>query len=125
MSEDLEFDPYDPGCPSRQLVDRIGDRWTVLLIGALSVGPARYGELAESVAGISPRMLSQTLKALERDGLVAREAFAEIPPRVVYSLTPSGESLRPVLLAVENWAREHAQTVLDSREAHDARLPQA
>lgn len=123
MSEDLEFDPYDPGCPSRQLVDRIGDRWTVLLIGALSVGPARYGELAESVAGISPRMLSQTLKALERDGLVAREAFAEIPPRVVYSLTPSGESLRPVLLAVENWAREHAQTVLDSREAHDARLP--
>lgn len=123
MGEDLEFDPYDPGCPSRQLVDRIGDRWTVLLIGALSVGPARYGELAESVAGISPRMLSQTLKALERDGLVAREAFAEIPPRVVYSLTPSGESLRPVLLAVENWAREHAQTVLDSREAHDARLP--
>ncbi|TQL44828.1 HxlR family transcriptional regulator [Leucobacter komagatae] len=125
MSEDLEFDPYDPGCPSRQLVDRIGDRWTVLLIGALSAGPARYGELAESVAGISPRMLSQTLKALERDGLVAREAFAEIPPRVVYSLTPSGESLRPVLLAVENWAREHAQAVLDSREAHDARLPQA
>ncbi|KAM9866822.1 putative HTH-type transcriptional regulator YybR [Leucobacter aridicollis] len=120
MNDEQAFDPYNPNCPSRQLVDRIGDRWTVLIIGALASGPARYGELAESVAGISPRMLSQTLKALERDGLVAREAFAEIPPRVVYSLTPSGESLRPVLLAVETWARQHMPGVLAAREAFDA-----
>lgn len=120
MNDEQAFDPYNPNCPSRQLVDRIGDRWTVLIIGALASGPARYGELAESVAGISPRMLSQTLKALERDGLVAREAFAEIPPRVVYSLTPSGESLRPVLLAVETWARQHMPGVLAAREVFDA-----
>lgn len=120
MNDEQAFDPYNPNCPSRQLVDRIGDRWTVLIIGALASGPARYGELADSVAGISPRMLSQTLKALERDGLVAREAFAEIPPRVVYSLTPSGESLRPVLLAVETWARQHMPGVLAAREAFDA-----
>ncbi|RKQ89371.1 HxlR family transcriptional regulator [Mycolicibacterium mucogenicum 261Sha1.1M5] len=120
MNDEQAFDPYNPNCPSRQLVDRIGDRWTVLIIGALASGPARYGELAESVAGISPRMLSQTLKALERDGLVAREAFAEIPPRVVYSLTPSGESLRPVLLAVETWARQHMHGVLAAREVFDA-----
>lgn len=120
MNDEQAFDPYNPNCPSRQLVDRIGDRWTVLIIGALAGGPARYGELADSVAGISPRMLSQTLKALERDGLVAREAFAEIPPRVVYSLTPSGESLRPVLLAVETWARQHMPGVLAAREAFDA-----
>ncbi len=120
MDDEQAFDPYNPNCPSRQLVDRIGDRWTVLIIGALASGPARYGELADSVAGISPRMLSQTLKALERDGLVAREAFAEIPPRVVYSLTRSGESLRPVLFAVETWARQHMPGVLAAREAFDA-----
>ena len=120
MTNEPQFDPYDPNCPSRQLVDRIGDRWTVLIIGALADGPARYGELSQSVAGISPRMLSQTLKALERDGLVQRQAFAEIPPRVVYSLTGAGESLRPVALAVESWARQHASDVLAARERFDA-----
>ena len=120
MNDDLGFDPYDPGCPSRQLVDRIGDRWTVLVIGALSPGPARYSELAERVRGISPKMLSKTLRSLERDGLITRQAFAEIPPRVIYELTAAGSSLRPVLLAVEHWAREHMGTVLAARTSYDA-----
>lgn len=119
MTEQLSFDPYDPGCPSRRLVDRIGDRWTVLVIGVLADGPARYGELAARVAGISPKMLSQTLRSLERDGLVSRRAWAEVPPRVEYRLTPSGASLQPVLLALERWAREHAGPVLAAQVAYD------
>lgn len=119
MNDDLGFDPYDPNCPSRQLVDRIGDRWTILVIGVLSQGPARYGELAEQVRGISPKMLSQTLKALERDGLLTRHAFPEIPPRVTYELTAAGSTLRPVLLAVEHWAREHMEAVLAARTTYD------
>lgn len=120
MTEDLPFDPYNPNCPSRQLVDRIGDRWTILVIGVLSAGPARYTDLSTQVAGISPRMLSQTLKALERDGLVERRAFAEVPPRVVYSLTPAGASLGPVLFGVEEWARQHMPEVLAARTRFDA-----
>lgn len=119
MDEVLGFDPYDPNCPSRQLVDRIGDRWTILVIGVLSSGPARHGDLARQVAGISPKMLSQTLKALERDGLITRTVFAEIPPRVVYELTERGASLGPLLLAVEHWARAHMADVLASRRAFD------
>lgn len=120
MNEDLPFDPYHSDCPSRQLVDRLGDRWTVLTIGALSEGPARYGEIARRVSGISPRMLSQTLKALERDGLVDRRAYATVPPKVVYELTSSGESLRPVLLALEEWARTNMPRVLEARDRYDA-----
>lgn len=120
VSEEPDFDPYHPDCPSRQLVDRVGDRWTILVTGVLSDGPARYGEIAASVGGISPKMLSHTLKALERDGLVTRKAYAEVPPRVVYELTDLGASLRPVLLSVEAWARENTPAVLSARERYDA-----
>jgi len=120
VDENREFDPYGPGCPSRQLVDRIGSRWTILIIGVLSAGPARYSEIAAGVAGISPKMLSQTLKALERDGMVTRHAFAEVPPRVVYELTTTGASLRPVLLSVEQWARDNMPAVLAAREVYDS-----
>ena len=113
------FDPYHPDCPSRALVDRIGDRWTVLVVGALAEGPARYGELSSRVAGISPKMLAATLKGLERDGLLTREAFAESPPRVVYDLTPAGRSLHEVLRHVVGWATSHAGEVLDAQAAYD------
>lgn len=119
MNTTPEFDPYDPDCPSRKLLDRIGDRWTVLIIGALAAGPARHGELANNVAGISPKMLSQTLKALERDGLITRHAYAETPPRVVYQLSDAGAGLQPVLLSLEQWARQHMPDVLESRERFD------
>ena len=98
MSGTPAFDPYAADCPSRRLVDRIGDRWAVLVIGVLSEGPARNGELAARVGGISPKMLSQTLRGLERDGLITREAHGTVPPRVEYALTASGASLQPVLM---------------------------
>lgn len=123
MDEVLGFDPYNPDCPSRQLVDRIGDRWTILVIGVLSDGPARHGDLARRVAGISPKMLSQTLKGLERDGLLTRTVQPTSPPHAIYELTDRGSSLGPLLLAIENWARAHMQDVLDARHAFDEAAP--
>lgn len=109
------FDPYVQGCPSRALLDRIGERWTVLVIGILADGPHRFSQLRRRVDGVSQKMLTQTLRGLEADGLVTRTVFAEVPPRVEYELTDLGHSLRVPLLALEDWAREHMDEVLDSR----------
>lgn len=115
----FDYDPYARGCASRQLLDRIGDRWTVLLISTLEDGPHRFSELSRRVDGISQKMLTQTLRALEADGLVRRTAFPEIPPRVEYELTALGRSLLEPLQALVSWAREHMGEVQASRE--DAR----
>ena len=74
-----EWDPYRGDCPSRMLLDRIGDRWTVLVVGVLSDGPHRFSELGRRVVGISQKMLTQTLRSLERDGLITRTVYAEVP----------------------------------------------
>lgn len=117
----LEYTPYAADCPSRQLLDRIGDRWSVLTIGSLVDGPQRYSAVANRVQGVSQKMLTQTLRALERDGLVTRTVFPEIPPRVEYELTELGRSLRTVLEPLERWATEHMDEVAGSRETYDAR----
>ena len=78
------FDPYARDCPTRALLDRIGDRWTVLVVGSLADGPLRFSQLARRVDGVSQKMLTQTLRALEADGLVTRTQYPEIPPRVEY-----------------------------------------
>ena len=83
----MRADPYAAGCRSRQVIDRIGDRWTVLLLGALSDGPRRFTELARRVDGISQKMLTQTLRGLERDGMVSRTVHATVPVRVVSRVT--------------------------------------
>lgn len=111
--------PYDPNCPSRLLLDRIGDRWTVLVVGLLAQRPMRFNELAREIGGISQKMLTQTLRNLEADSLVDREVFAEVPPRVQYSLTDAGYSLQEPLRALETWAREHHQ-LLKSRKSGSA-----
>ena len=92
MSE-LAFDPYSRGCPSRRLLNQIGELWTVLVVGALADGALRFKEIGERVDGVSYRMLTQTLRTLERDGLVTRTQYAEIPPRVEYELTETGREL--------------------------------
>lgn len=117
----LEYSPYAADCPSRQLLDRIGDRWSVLTIGALADGPQRYSAIATRVQGVSQKMLTQTLRALERDGLVTRTVFPEIPPHVEYELTDRGRSLRAVLEPLETWATEHMADVTRSRDVYDAR----
>ncbi|WP_048555853.1 winged helix-turn-helix transcriptional regulator [Nostocoides japonicum] len=124
MSE-LAWDPYDRDCPTRQLLDRIGDRWTVLVINTLDDGPRRYSELARRIDGISQKMLAQTLRTLEFDGLVTRTVYPEVPPRVEYALTDLGRSLQEPLAALEEWATAHMARVLDARRAHRARIVDA
>jgi DNA-binding HxlR family transcriptional regulator len=115
----IDWDPYRRDCPSRRLLDRIGDRWTVLVVVALDRGPRRFGEIATQVEGISQKMLTQTLRSLERDGFVARTAYPEVPPRVEYELTPLGRSLQEPLRALERWAIENMDEVAARQEAYD------
>ncbi|MEW1958677.1 helix-turn-helix domain-containing protein [Kineococcus sp. NPDC059986] len=104
----------------REVLDRIGDKWTVLVVGTLRDGPRRYTELHAVVPGISQRMLTLTLRQLARDGLVTRTAYAEVPPRVEYALTPLGRSLLDVVMALSTWAVTHYEAVAAHRRAADA-----
>ncbi len=118
MSEPA-FDPYSRTCPSRGLLNEIGEQWTILVVGALAGGPRRFKDLTERVDGISFKMLTQTLRALERDGLVTRTQYAEIPPRVEYELTATGHDLVGPLRALEDWATSHMAGVLEAHERAD------
>jgi DNA-binding HxlR family transcriptional regulator len=100
----------------REILSRIGDKWTVLTVGTLATGPLRYSELLTRVPGISQRMLTVTVKQLQRDGLVTRTAYPEVPPRVEYALTPLGESLLSIVLGLAHWASEHRDEIRDNRE---------
>jgi DNA-binding HxlR family transcriptional regulator len=95
---------------------RIGDKWTVMVVGALSNGPMRYNQLARLIEGISQRMLTLTLKGLEQDGLVSRTMYPTIPPRVDYELTDLGRSLIVPLRSLHSWAVEHQPAMLAARE---------
>ena len=114
------WDPYQRDCPSRQVLDRIGDRWSVLIIMALADGPMRYTELSRRLDGVSQKMLTQTLRGLERDGMVSRTVHPVIPPRVDYALTDLGRTLRRPISALETWAIDHMDVVLAARERYDA-----
>ena len=116
------WDPYQRDCPSRLLLDRIGDRWTVLIVGALDAGPRRFSEIATEVEGISQKMLTQTLRSLERDGFVARTAYPVVPPHVEYELTELGRSLRQQLRELESWAVENMDDVVQRQAAYDQRV---
>lgn len=112
-------DPYSSRCPSRQLLDRIGDKWTVLVIVVLTPGPLRYGDLARAIEGVSQKMLTQTLRHLERDGLVTRTVHATVPVRVDYELTDLGRSLTGPLAVLTAWATDHLPAIEQAREAYD------
>lgn len=113
--------PYQQGCPTRRILDRIGDKWTVLIVGALGEESVRFSELRRRIAGISQKMLTQTLRGLEEDGLVSRTVTAQVPVKVEYQLTEAGQSLRLPLKALEEWSIEHLGQVLDARAAHQSR----
>jgi DNA-binding HxlR family transcriptional regulator len=103
----------------REVLDRIGDKWTVLVISTLGSGALRYSDLQASVPGISQRMLTVTLKELERDGLVTRTAYPEVPPRVVYELTALGHSLMEAVLSLASWAARNHSSVAANRKKHE------
>jgi DNA-binding HxlR family transcriptional regulator len=109
MDDSLTTQPnvLDQNCESRQALDRIADKWTCLVVYALADGPRRHGELRREIQGISQKMLTQTLRSMERDGLVQRTVIDVIPPHVNYALTPLGETIITPLVAICRWAMEH------------------
>ena len=118
MSLDKPADVYSRDCPSRVVLDRIGDRWTALIVGVLEDGPRRFSEIRDAM-GITSKVLTQTLRTLERDGLITRIAYDESPPRVEYQLTPLGLTLREPLAAIRDWAEAHLPEILAARESAD------
>jgi DNA-binding HxlR family transcriptional regulator len=109
----------------RDVIGRVGDKWSVLAVCALAGGPRRFSELGRAIEGISQRMLTLTLRGLERDGLVGRTVRATIPPRVDYELTPLGRTLRRPMVALLEWAGEHRAEIGAARERHDKRSERA
>nr|WP_210001768.1 helix-turn-helix domain-containing protein [Paeniglutamicibacter kerguelensis] len=103
----------------REVLARVGDKWSLLVIGLLHDGPRRFTEIQRSVDGISHRMLTQTLRSLERDGLVTRTSYPEIPPRVEYATTPLGRSLSEPVIELVGWAATNHRAILDARSAFD------
>lgn len=131
-----DYDAFLAGCPSRQLLDRISDKWVALILAALgSDGPQRsraepageprtmrYSELARRLAGVSQKMLTQTLRSLERDGLLTRTVTATVPVTVTYELTDLGLSLHRLMRGVKEWAEAHMDEVHANRARYDARV---
>ena len=111
-------DVFSPGCPARTLLDMLAEKWALLLIHALIAGPARTSELRRRVGGISEKMLIQTIRKLERSGLVHRRAFPEVPPRVVYSLTELGASLSELVRGLDEWVERHAAQIDGAARDH-------
>ncbi|OLE24600.1 MAG: HxlR family transcriptional regulator [Catenulispora sp. 13_1_20CM_3_70_7] len=104
----------------RGLLGRIGDKWSLMIIGALHEGPLRFSALQHMIGGISQRMLTLNLRQLERDGLITRTVYAEVPPRVEYELTDLGHGLLVPALAMVNWAADNAGRIRKYREVYDA-----
>ena len=112
--------PYSSNCPTRKVLDRVADKWAVLVLGLLIEGPIRFSRLRRAVEGISQKMFSQTLKSLERDGLVSRKAFATVPVTVEYAITPLGQTLATTLDALRVWAETHMEEVTANQQRYDA-----
>jgi DNA-binding HxlR family transcriptional regulator len=136
----VDYDAFLANCPSRQLLDRISDKWVALILAALGGGgrhrpgadcvmgeprSMRYSELSRRLAGVSQKMLTQTLRSLERDGLITRTVTPTVPVTVTYQLTDLGLSLHRVMRGIKNWAETHMNEVLANRENYDTRVAPA
>ncbi len=121
MADAATPDAYQADCPTRVVLDCIADKWAVLLLVLLVAGPARFNALRRTVQGLSQKMLAQTLRRLERDGLVTRTAFATVPVTVEYALTPLGRTLAPALEPIRLWAEANVAAVQAAQRAYDAR----
>lgn len=117
----IEYNAFLAVCPSRQVLETIGNKWACLVVNALEGGPLRHSQIARTVVGASQKMLTQTLRTLERDGVVTRTVTPSVPVRVDYELTELGVSLTPVLHALKAWSEGHIAQILDARDAYDAR----
>ena len=121
MTFDLDADMFDPVCPSSAMPFQIGDKWTGMVVLCLEHGPRRFSELLVPLRGITRKVLAETLRAMQRDGLVTRTAYDENPPRVEYELTQLGRSLLALIEAARVWSRDNLPTLLAARAAYEAR----
>ena len=115
------YDAFLATCPARKLLARISDKWVSLVLAALADGPCRYNDLARKIAGVSQKMLTQTLRTLERDGLVSRTVTPSVPVRVDYELTALGHSLLDPIKHLKAWAEDHVPEVREAQESYDRR----
>jgi DNA-binding HxlR family transcriptional regulator len=111
---------YTTECPSQNILALIGSKWSMLLLCALRAGPRRPGDLKRRLQGVSAKMLTQTLRELERHGIVEREDFGEVPPRVEYRLSPLGRSLAGLVVEIEEWVLSHYARMTGSARRYDA-----
>ena len=121
-SADGRFDVLSAACPTRQVINRIGDRWSLLVLYALENGTLRFQELRRTVDGVSQKMLTQTVRALERDGLISRTVYASVPPKVEYALTPLGRGLTQRIAAIREWAYDNIDDIERARRDFDTQL---
>jgi len=113
-------DVFNVDCPSQGILQLIGSKWSMLILCALRAGPRRTGELKRRLDGVSAKMLTQTLRELERHGIVEREDFAEVPPRVEYRLSALGRSLASLVVEIEQWVTTHYTRMTSSVRRYDA-----
>ena len=112
-------DPDDSCCTVREVLGRVGDKWSALTIARLGTGTQRFSQLRRDIDGISQRMLTVTLRNLERDGLVSRRIYPEVPPRVEYTLTDLGASLRESIVGLVQWSEAHTTEIQEARTRYD------
>ena len=117
------YNAYVAECPSRQVLAAISDKWVTLVLSALARGPQRYSDLSRRIAGVSQKMLTQTLRQLERDGLLTRTITPAVPVRVDYRLTALGETILPVVAAIKQWSEAHIAEIHAARDAYDQHTP--
>ena len=113
------YSAYVAECPSRQVLDALSDKWVTLVLTALAGEPRRYSELSRTIAGVSQKMLTQTLRTLERDGLITRTITPSVPVRVDYELTSLGRTLLPVVRAIKDWSESHIAEIHAARTGYD------
>ncbi|MET9492869.1 MULTISPECIES: winged helix-turn-helix transcriptional regulator [unclassified Nocardia] len=116
-----EWDVFNINCPTRQVFDRVGERWTGLVLLALEPGTQRFSELRRRIQGITQKMLTQTLRALERDGVVERRVFPTVPVTVEYTLTPLGRSLATAIAGLRAWSYQNIGEIIAARAEYDGR----
>ncbi|MEU8659294.1 winged helix-turn-helix transcriptional regulator [Actinoplanes philippinensis] len=119
--EPLDPEMFAPQCPARQVPVQVGDKWTAMVVICLEGGPRRFGELLVPLRSITKKVLAETLRAMERDGMVTRREFPANPPHVEYELTPLGRSLLTLIDAARDWCHEHLPDLIEARQAHSAR----
>ncbi len=120
LAVDNQACAYNALCPTRLVLNRIADKWTVLVVILLQDGTKRFSHLQREIDGISQKMLTQTLRNLERDGLVNRTVYASVPPKVEYALTQLGHTLKDLLYAVKTWSEANIEAVLSAQKSYDA-----